>query len=311
MTTDQRPPKVDLAASRGPEPRTGLRAAASVAASRRAQLAAEGWITAPGKLLDEAGHQFAFYGKGVAGIPYALRHHRREIRRLTAGVTFGTGALAVIGGTVLTVAFLTSFAGIELGLQGYSQLADIGVEALSGFISAYINTRLAAPVIAGIALVATVGAGFTAQLGAMRVAEEIDALEVMSVRSIPYLVSTRMIAAFIAIVPLYAAALLASWTFTRLIVTLGFGQSSGAYQHYFTSFLIPSDILISFIKILGMAVVIVAVHCYYGFTAAGGPAGVGRAVGRAVRLSLVAILITDLLLSLALYGSTDTLHISG
>ena len=268
-------------------------------------------VQAPGAVLDEAGEQVNLYVAGFTFIPYALRNYRREILRLLAEVTFGSGALAVVGGTVVTVAFLTSFAGIELGIQGYTQLSDIGVEALSGFISAYINTRLAAPIIAGIALVATVGAGFTAQLGAMRVSEEIDALEVMSVKSVPYLISTRIIAGFMAVIPLYSVALLASYACTRLVVVVIYGQSSGAYGHYFSTFLIPSDIIASFIKVLVMSVVIMSIHCYYGFTASGGPAGVGRAVGRAVRLSLIAVLLTDMLLSFALYGAVDTLHISG
>jgi phospholipid/cholesterol/gamma-HCH transport system permease protein len=187
----------------------------------------------------------------------------------------------------------------------------VGIEALTGFISAYINTRLAAPVIAGIALVATVGAGFTAQLGAMRVSEEIDALEVMSVPTVPFLVSTRIVAGLVAIIPLYAVALLASYTCTQLIVTVAYGQSAGAYEHYFKTFLIPSDILSSFASVAVMSIVIVSIHCYYGFHATGGPAGVGQAVGRAVRMSLVAVLFTNMLLSFALYGSVNTLHISG
>lgn len=265
----------------------------------------------PGRLLGAVGHQAEFYGKALAGIPLAVGRYRREIYRLVAAVGFGAGALALIGGTVVTVGFLTGFAGIELGLQGYSQLGNIGVEALSGFISAYINTRLAAPAIAGIALTATVGAGFTAQIGAMRVAEEIDALEVMSVRTIPYLVSTRIVAGAIAIMPLYAVALLSSYAATRVIVTVGFGQSDGTYTHYFDTFLIPSDIAISFVKVMFMAVAIMSIACYYGYNASGGPAGVGRSVGSAVRLSLVVVLFLDLLLSFALYGSTDTLNISG
>jgi len=268
-------------------------------------------IPNPMSLLDLIGHQVRFCFRAFVNIPYAMTVHRLEILRLLAGTAFGTGALAVIGGTVFTVAFLTSFAGIEVGIQGYSQLSDIGVEALSGFVSAYINTRLAAPIIAGIALVATVGAGFTAQLGAQRVSEEIDALEVMAVKSIPYLVSTRIVAGAVAIVPLYAVSLLASYACTRLVVTLGFGQSAGAYGHYFNTFLIPTDIAFSFVKVIVMSVVIMCVHCYYGFHAAGGPAGVGTAVGRAVRLSLILLLMTDMVLSFALYGSTPTLHISG
>jgi len=270
-----------------------------------------GALHAPGRFLDAVGAHVLFYVKAYSHIPQALARHRREVWRLLAEVAFGSGALAIIGGTVVTVGFLTSFAGIELGIQGYSQLSDIGVEALTGFVSAYINTRLAAPIIAGIALVATVGAGFTAQLGAMRVSEEIDALEVMSVPSVPYLVTTRIIAGFIAIIPLYTVALLASYVFTRVIVVVVYGQSSGAYGHYFETFLIPQDILASFVKVLIMSVVIMSIHCYYGFHATGGPAGVGRAVGSAVRLSLVAVLFTDMLLSFALYGATDTLNISG
>ncbi len=263
------------------------------------------------RVLDGFGDQVLFYLKAYRYIPQVFIRHSRELFRLLAEVSFGSGALALVGGTVVTVGFLTAFAGIELGIQGYSQLSDIGIEALTGFVSAYINTRLAAPVIAGIALVATVGAGFTAQLGAMRVSEEIDALEVMSVPAIPFLVSTRIVAGLVAVVPLYSVALLASYACTRLIVTVVYGQSAGAYQHYFTTFLIPRDILASFVNVMIMSVVIMSIHCYYGFFATGGPAGVGRAVGRAVRMSLVAVLFTNMLLSFALYGSVDTLHISG
>lgn len=277
--------------------------ARQVAAARRV-------LGAPTRVLTNSGEQVRFYLRAIQGIPYAVGRHKREVLRLISSVAFGSGALAVIGGTVVIVSFLTAFAGIELGLQGYSQLSNIGVEALSGFVSAYINTRLAAPALAGIALTATVGAGFTAQLGAMRVAEEIDALEVMSVHSIRYLVSTRIVAGLVSIVPLYAVALLASYAATRLVVTIGFGQSSGAYQHYFNTFLVPTDIVVSFVEVMFMAVVIMAICCYYGFTATGGPAGVGRAVGSAVRLSFISFLFAQMLLSFALYGTSHTLNFS-
>jgi len=268
-------------------------------------------VTTPGRTLLDSGEHVRFYFAALSGIPSAITKYRREVLRLITTVAFGSGAIALVGGTVVVVSFLTAFAGIELGLQGYSQLSNIGVEALSGFISAYINTRLAAPVIAGIALTATVGAGFTAQLGAMRVSEEIDALEVMSIHSIQYLVSTRIVAGLVSIIPLYAVSLLTSYAATRLVVTFGFGQSSGAYQHYFNTFLIPGDIVISFVKVMAMAVVIMAVCCFYGYNASGGPAGVGRAVGSAVRLSLISILFADMLLSFALYGTSNSLNITG
>lgn len=266
---------------------------------------------APVDALEHVGRQSWFYGQAYGHIPHTVRAYRMEILRLLSTITFGTGALAVIGGTIVIVGFITSFGGIELGLQGYDQLQAVGVESLSGFISAYLNTRVGGPVIAGIALVATVGAGFTAELGAMRISEEVDALEVMAVPSVPYLVTTRIIAGFIAIIPLYAIALLSAWACTRLIVTVGFGQSSGAYTHYFETFLVSSDIFISFIKVIIMSIVAMSIHCYYGYFASGGPAGVGQAVGSAVRLSLVAVLCTDLLLSLALYAGSDSLNLSG
>lgn len=268
-------------------------------------------VQGPLGAVDEFGKQVWFYGQAYGRIPTALRRYRREIFRLLAEVSFGTGALAVVGGTVVIVGFLTAFAGIELGIQGYSQLSDIGVEALSGFISAYINTRLVAPIIGGIALVATVGAGFTAQLGAMRVSEEIDALDVMAVPSLVFLVTTRIIAGSIAIVPLYLIALVASYTMTKVIVTVVYGQASGAYQHYFETFLVPTDVLLSLVVVIVMAVVIMSIHTFYGYYASGGPVGVGQAVGRSVRLSLIAVLTVDLLVSLALYGPADSLHISG
>lgn len=261
-------------------------------------------------MLQLAGDQVVFYGKTYGWTFRVLRRYRLEVMRLIAEVSLGAGALAMIGGTVVIVGFITGFAGIEVGLQGYKQLSDVGMQAFAGFVSAYVNTREVAPLIAGVGLVATVGAGFTAQLGAMRISEEIDAMEVMAVPSIPFLVTTRVIAGFIAVIPLYSLALIMSYAASRLVVTGLNSQPSGAYDHYFATFLIPQDVIISFIKALAMAVVVMSICCYYGFRARGGPAGVGFAVGRAVRLSLIAVMFVDLGLSLALYGTADTLRIS-
>ena len=190
-------------------------------------------------------------------------------------------------------------------------VATVDLTALSGFASAFINTRLAAPIIAGAGLAATVGTGITAQLGAMRIGEEIDALEAMSVPPLPYLVSTRLIAGLIAVVPLYALALILSYLGYETVSILFYGVSSGGYHHYFFAFLQPIDILYSFIQAIAMAVVVVLVHCYYGYTATGGPAGVGEAVGRAVRTSLIGVTTVTLFVALAVYGGHDTLRISG
>ncbi|MGS2808334.1 MlaE family ABC transporter permease [Nocardia sp. MW-W600-9] len=263
------------------------------------------------KSVDSLGDKAIFFVKALGSVPRALVHYRTETIRLIAEISMGSGALAVIGGTVVIVGFLTLMAGGTIAVQGYSSLGNIGVEALTGFFAAFINVRIAAPVISGIGLAATIGAGATAQLGAMRVAEEIDALESMAIRPVPFLVGTRVLAGLIAIVPLYALAVIASFIASRFATVVIYGQSAGVYDHYFSTFLIPSDILWSFAQAIVMALAVMLIHTYFGFTAAGGPVGVGVAVGNAVRASLVAVVTVTLLISLAIYGTSGNFHLSG
>ena len=268
-------------------------------------------VQARRRQLEEYGDQLMFYIRAIAWTPRAIRRYRREIWNILAEVSFGSGGLSVIAGTVGVIAFLSFFAGTEVGMQGYASLSQIGVSKFTAFISAYFNTREVAPLVASIALAATVGCGYTARLGAMRISEEIDALEVMGVPSIPFLVTTRMIAAFIAVIPLYIVALFASYLSPRLITVFIYGQSSGTYDHYFKVFLPPEDILYSFLKLLVLAVLIILIHCYYGFSASGGPAGVGLAVGKGIRTSIVTVVVADFFLSFAIWGSTTTVRITG
>ncbi|MEU0313983.1 ABC transporter permease [Nocardioides sp. NPDC006273] len=265
----------------------------------------------PAKSLDHLGDELGFYLRAVAWFPRTLRRYKKEILRILAEVTLGSGALAVIGGTVGVILAMTFFTGAQVGLSGYTALDQLGTSAFSGFVSAYFNTREIAPLVAGIALAATVGCGFTAQLGAMRISEEVDALEVMAIPSLPFLVTTRMIGGLIAIVPLYVVGLLSSYVATRFTVILFYGQSAGTYDHYFNTFLPPVDVLWSFGKVLIFAIVVILIHCYHGYNASGGPAGVGVAVGKAVRTSIVAVSVLDLMLSMAIWGSTTTVRLAG
>ena len=261
--------------------------------------------------LDDLGRQMLFYIRVVGSVPRTIKHYGKEIVRLLAEVALGSGSLAVIGGTVGVITAMCFFTGTEVGIQGYAALDQLGTSALTGFVSAYFNTREIAPIVAGIALAATVGCGFTAQLGAMRISEEVDALEVMAIPSLPFLVTTRVIAGLIAVVPLYIVGLLSSYFATRLTITQINGQSAGTYDHYFTTFLPPGDVLWSFAKVLIFAIVVILIHCYYGYYASGGPAGVGVAVGLAVRTSIVAINVVDLLASMAIWGTNVTVRLAG
>jgi phospholipid/cholesterol/gamma-HCH transport system permease protein len=261
--------------------------------------------------LGDLGEQVSFYGRAVAWAPRVVHRYRKEILRLLAEVSMGRGAVALVAGTVGIIICETVAVGAVVGMVGYQGLRQIGITSYVGFLSAYFNTREVAPLIASNALIATVGAGFTAQLGAMRISEEIDALEVMAIPSVPFLVTTRLIASLLAVVPLYVIALLGSYLATQAVSVFFYGMTNGTYQHYFTLFLPAIDIFYSFLKVIIFTVMISLICCYYGFHATRGPAGVGVAVGRAVRLGIVVTVGADFLLSLALWGSTTTVRLAG
>ena len=239
--------------------------------------------------FDDFGDHALFFWRALVATPRALSHYPKETLRLIAEIAMGTGALAMIGGTVVIVGFLTLATGGVIAVQGFSSLTDVGVEALTGFFAAFINVRIAAPV----------------------VSEEIDALEVMGIDSVTYLVSTRIVAGMIAVIPLYSLAVIASFLASRFATVEIYGQSGGVYDHYFSTFLIPTDILWSFVQAIAMAITIMLIHTYYGYNAAGGPAGVGSAVGNAVRTSLIAVVTVTLLVSLAIYGGDGNFNLSG
>ncbi len=275
----------------------------AVRARRTISQFAAGW--------NRIGRQTKFYGYTLRGIWDALVYYQGELIRLIASMGLGAGALAVIGGTIAIVGFLTLTTGALVAVQGYNQFSTIGVEALTGFASAFFNVRLIAPLTAGVGMAATIGAGATAQLGAMRINEEIDALEVMGIRTIAYLASSRVIAGVIVVIPLYCVAVLMSFLAARVGTTAIYGQATGVYDHYFRTFLNPTDLIWSFVQALAMALVIMLVHTYYGFTASGGPAGVGEAVGRAVRTSLIVAAFVTVAISLAVYGQSGNFNLSG
>ncbi|MET4427290.1 MULTISPECIES: ABC transporter permease [unclassified Mycolicibacterium] len=269
------------------------------------------WVRAVDDAADRIGAQAQFYFKTVTSIGDAITRYTAETIRLVAAMSLGTGALVMIGGTTAIVGFLTLSTGALVAVQGYNQFSQVGVEALVGFASAFFNVRLIAPLTAGVAMAATIGAGATAQMGAMRISEEIDALEVMGIRSVAYLASTRVVAGVMVVIPVYCVAVMASFFAARFGTTFLYGQSTGVYDHYFYTFLSPSDLLWSFAIALVMALVIMMVHTYYGYTASGGPAGVGEAVGRAVRTSLITASVVVLFMSLAIYGQSGNFTLAG
>jgi len=270
------------------------------------------YLARPGQSLEGLGKQLAFAAKALAWSPRTIRRYSRETLRLLTEVCFGTGGLAVIGGTLGVMIGMTLFTGLIVGLQGYSALNQLGTAALTGFISAYFNTREVAPLSAGLALSATVGCGFTAQLGAMRISEEIDALEVMGINSMTFLCATRLLAAWLVLPFMYLAGIGAAFLASYIAVVQQIGYvSSGGYFLIFWQFQNPPDFLYSLIKAMFMATAIVLVACYYGYNASGGPVGVGRATAKSMVLNLVLVHVIGMLGTQIFWGANPRAPIGG
>jgi phospholipid/cholesterol/gamma-HCH transport system permease protein len=252
-----------------------------------------------------------FCGRAFVHVPMALVRFRKEIRRQISDIAVGAGAYVVGGGMVFVIAAMSLFVGGTVGIQAFQGLSSIGAESFTGLVGAYANTREITPVIAGIALASQVGSSFTAEIGAMRIADEIDALDVMAVPSLPYLVSTRLIAIVLALIPLYMVALITSFWATKLVTTQFMGLSPGIYDYYFQLYLPPIDVLFSLIKVVVFAMLIALIHTYYGYYATDGPAGVGRAVGKALRATIVWLVAVNLLLSYVFWGNRTTVSLTG
>lgn len=262
-------------------------------------------------IAEQVGHVFTFVIETVMGLRHVATTYRRQTLLYIQEFAWGRGAVLVGGGTAIVLAILGIAVGASIGIQGYASLDLVGMSSLTGFLSSYANTRELAPIIAAIGFAAQAGCRLTAEIGSMRIAEEIDALESMAVRPIPFVVSTRVVAAVTTVIPLYIVTLILGYFAAKLVVTIGHGQSGGTYDFYFNEFLVPRDLLFSVIKVLVFVVSVVIIHSYQGYYATGGAEGVGRASGRAIRSSLIIIVVEDMVLTLLMWGFDSGVRISG
>lgn len=256
---------------------------------------------------------FAMFTLSILGaVPHTIRRYPKEMLRQLKDIAWGSGAIIVGGGVIGVMVLLSLAAGSSLGIEGFNGLELVGLSPIVGFISASANTRELAPLIAALALAAQVGCRFTAQIGSMKIHEEIDALEVMAVEPMRYIVATRVIAVAIAILPLYMVGLLGSYAATQFSVVFLYDQSAGQYEHYFSTFISGQDVFYSIIKILVFAVAVTLIHCWYGMRVGGGPQAVGEATGNAIRASIVVVIALNMLLTLIFWGgSGGSFRVSG
>lgn len=248
------------------------------------------------------GHMVVFFVRAVVSVPAVLRAYRKEFLRLLSDIAWGNGSIVVGGGTAGVAVVLGFTAGALVAIEGYNFLNMLGLGPATGIISSLVNTRELAPIMASLAFAMQAGCRFTAQLGAMRIAEEIDALDSIAIRPIPYLVTTRLMASVIAVIPLYVACLAVTYITCQLATGVISGGSIGPYMHYFTMMLSGKDIVYSVIKCVVFVWISSTVQCYYGFYASGGPEGVGVAAGHAMRASITIVIMLNMLLTMALWS---------
>lgn len=262
--------------------------------------------------VDSLGHQLQFTYLVCRGLGHALRRHRRQVVLIFTDLAWGGGRSVVVGGGVAPVMVIMGVvAGAMVGLVGFSALDTLGVGPLAGAMSALANPRELAPLVAAVGFAAQAGCRMTAEIGAMRISEEIDALEAHAIDPVPYVVSTRLLAAVITVIPTYLIGLALGFLTTDLTVTLVHGAGSGAYGHYFQMFVTPVDLVFSLVKVVVFVVLTTCVHAYFGFYAYGGPEGVGVASGRAIRASLVLIALGDMVLTIAMWGFSADISFTG
>ncbi|MBU3685734.1 MAG: ABC transporter permease [Mycobacteriaceae bacterium] len=257
------------------------------------------------------GHILVFAGRAIAGVPVVLRSYRKEYSRLLSDVAWGNGSLVVGGGTAGVAVVLGVVVGVMVGIEGYNFLQLLGLGPAVGIISSLVNTRELAPIAAALAFATQSGCRFTAQLGAMRISEEIDALDSMAIRPIPYMVTTRLMASITAILPLYVVCLSISYLSTQVVVSLISGGSLGGYMHYFDLMLSGTEIIYSTIKCVVFVAIASVLQCYYGFYASGGPEGVGVAAGHAMRAAITVVVIVNMLLTMAMFSLSSGARFGG
>jgi phospholipid/cholesterol/gamma-HCH transport system permease protein len=262
------------------------------------------WFAIPRGWLDSAG-EIARFGSRVAGLVYSgrvLRFFGESLRQ--AGILI-LGSALIIWGLVFTL-------GLQCGIEGAYLLRAQGAPAYAGVFSAWCDLREIMPYAFGYMLAAKVGTGIVAELGAMRISDEIDALEVMGVPPVTFLCATRLLASWIAFPFMYLVGIGIMYLASYLAVVEQIGDvSSGGYLLIFWMFQNPPDLIFSLIKGMVMATAIVLVGCYYGYTASGGPVGVGTATAKSMVLNIVLVHIIGMLGTLVFWGANPRAPIGG
>ncbi len=202
--------------------------------------------------------------------------------------------------------------GLQCGIEGAYFNRAVGSPAYAGVFAAWCDLRELVPYAFGYMMAAKVGTGIVAEIGSMRISDEVDALEVMGISSMTFLCATRLLAAWLVLPFMYLAGIGAGFFASYLAVVQQIGEvSSGGYFLIFWMFQNPPDLLFSVIKAMAMATVIVLVGCYYGYNASGGPVGVGTATAKSMVLNIVLVHLLGMLGTQLFWGANPRAPIGG
>ena len=245
--------------------------------------------------IESVGSMVRFVAQVLRDIPTAARLYPAEIFR-HAGLLIRANSAVIF--------FMMFMLGAVFGLASHFLFSSIGIESYIAAAHTIGGMRGITEVVFGWIIAAKVGCGIVAEVGAMRISEEIDAMEVMGIRSIPYLVSTRVIAGLIVTPFLWICSLsLNFWAAYLFNVKLLQTASAGAFQYFLFLFQNIQDFLISVSWGTFLMLMVIVIASYYGYTAKGGPVGVGRNTAQSMLVNLVLISLTALMLVQLFYGN--------
>ena len=262
------------------------------------------WLAVPKEWLSSMGEIVRFSGR-VMGLVYSGRVFQFFGEALRQAGILILGSTVVIWGLVFIL-------GLQCGIEGAYFTRSVGAPAYAGNFAAWCDLREVIPYAFGYMMSAKVGTGIVAELGAMRISDEIDALEVMGIQPVTFLAATRLLAAWMVLPFMYLAAIGVGFIASYIAVVEQIGDtSSGGYLLIFWMFQNPPDLIFSVIKGMSMATAIVLVGCYYGYTAGGGPVGVGTATAKSMVLNIILVHIIGMMGTLVFWGANPRAPIGG
>jgi phospholipid/cholesterol/gamma-HCH transport system permease protein len=263
-----------------------------------------GWLAIPRDWITSFGDIVKFCAR-VVGEVFGLRVFRFFGEALRQSGILILSSTLVIWGLIFII-------GLQCGIEGAYFNRAVGSPAYAGVFAAWCDLRELVPYAFGYMMAAKVGTGIVAEIGSMRISDEVDALEVMGISSLTFLCATRLLAAWLVLPFMYLAGIGAGFFASYLAVVEQIGEvSSGGFFLIFWMFQNPPDLLFSVIKAMTMATVIVLVGCYYGYHASGGPVGVGTATAKSMVLNIVLVHLIGMLGTQIFWGANPRAPIGG